>query len=1331
MPGPTEFRLTQFNTVDPNTPAHALPDDTVATATNIDFSMGGGALMPRRGVTVDGTIAASADYLYRNNNTDLFDGKFYAIDTAGVVWRGTAGTWTAVATGAATQGYGFASAGTYAYIAAGTNYVKDDGTHTTDWIKQVPDAPTIVINSLAPISFSTNSVTVEEGSALGTDTATVTAIPSDANRIAYQVGLVASTATVGLDVTVNGTSTVGNYGVYFIDLAFDDPTQVARISQDWSIGDASFANCWHMDLFPQNALVPFTDGTPVVASAQPDPNQLIDDLIGAGTAAPPTIEDRNTITSAIRTNNGPPGSLITRLQNTFAPWAVPITQFTFVGSNTSTDGSNGWTNVFAVRYTIELNATTTATIRNPQIFGAQDFSLTDVNVGYTWWQTWATLDSGGNKIGESAPSPATAPLTMQNANVTVTQTASATGTAHGLNATITYRQGGMMGDSYAVATSTYPTPTVLDTMADIDALNANFVMPRNIRTLGLMPGDVTTLAYLQDRIWAAGGDPRILYSLPGVVDSFPLDSFITVSHYGDEPQVLLAWPPGLVIINIHSVYELQGTDFEHGQWTITKMGSRHGSLAKRVPVPTPYGIPMLNADGLFLYIPGEGIDQEIAWLNDRYGDMFKGAETFNPAALKGNRIPALVTGLIFQASCAYGEGKIFLAGATGTDTVAKTVYVIDMMNKRCWWYRYAFGITDLYWDSTLRRLFATSVDGKMMRLENNTLDEATTSGFSGIPWTATTKRWSTQNDTVLEHCWTEVQAPQAITVQANLDGTAITDAVSVSSRAWSYTALNGHFNNGLDFTLSGTATGSPISSVFQLTCDLLVEPPQVFYWRSDYAQQQSDNDKLWDVAYYDVASRLADATEIVAVTFIDGAAVMTNTITATTGRKTFMQAFPATTYGRVAVTTYSSTALFQIWDTEFATRPEPPLITFYRSDVTSLEENICDAFDVDINPGGTTTAVCYVDNVAVSTQVVVGSVQQSYTLTLPNEQYGRTIYCTFNGGPFKMYRTWFHLRPEPDRWTNFVTPKISGPEHEWKTFTPELNCLGNTVLATSFVEGTAVATFTLTGTGRQQYSLSMPIRTFGRTIWTVYNAGSGHFKRYPAEQPALEYEGNPEPSRETQYRIGPHPYPSSHYLRTWSPRLDCLGNSVVGTLICDNVVLASSTFTGSTQQFYTVGLDLDGSNALETASRWEAVYSGGPFKHYETNVETEAKPFGKSVWSFAYTKSGGATQLDMPRFWSIDAEAAGTATFTYFWDIDSQQFTTGTLVLTGGPQWIDRIPFPPGGRGRLFQFRFQGGANNVKVGKVNLDFVQEGIKGLARRENDGTPQRAFSNDSQQ
>ena len=1388
-----------FESINPTAPVHALASGELQTGTNLDFSIGQGALMPRRGsvqygVPGTGTITQ----VFRNytvpNNIDA--NPFYVVDANSVVWRGSNSSWTAITTGVANTQIAMNGNNQYALIAAGTNFVKDDGTLTTDWILQNPSTPSLTVNTLTPIDLTTSGTfNIVEGN--GTASGGTATVGSDNNNIATVLMTFAS----AIDLSVNGSNKIGPFGVHFIDLAFDNPINIIRVSQDFatqtssslvgiilttititngsstttttttSIGTSTatgtasgttisngtattinFDSYWHNEVNPSNG---------IIDSALPDPNNLINTQIGIGTltASTPSLAERATMLSEINNSQSPTLSGLTQLGTTYGPWGACRPDFGMVGTFAPVGNADPWANILAMRYVFQYTDVTTATLRNPAIYGANNFPLTDVNLGYTYWQTYAVLDTNTNKVAESAASSPTTAYQMQQAQVKVVTNGSATG-SHGINAIITYRQGGYLQTAYAVNTQSYSTKTFTDTMNDIQALSLNFPITLNLFAKNQFPGDTFAIAQVfQGRVFTAN-DNVVRWSLPGQISSFPQDSFVSVSNFGDNVKGLITWPPGLIIVNQDSVYELTGSDFETGAFQLIRSGARRGSFAPNSIIKTPYGIPLLNYDGLTLYQPGQGVDLELPWLIEKYGDMFRGGNSNDIAARRGSRIPALNYGMLINACAGYAEGKLYIGAATGTSTVNNTVYVIDLIQKKCWWYEYPFNVWALWWDYQNNRMIAGSDNGALQQLEHGDIDEDSLGTASNIVWSAVTRQWSVNNDTVMENISIDSEG-NSISIVPIFDNILTTNTALLTNtvRRWQTPALNGTFANAAAFSILGTEA-STYAGLYQINFDLIDEPVRVRYYRTPYDEHNYEADKLWDVAYFDIDIQpgitTATGTDthtgvtVLAVTFIDTVAVMTNTLAGpTNGREVFESAFPSETYGRVAYTTYTvgtltqgtftnTASTFKLWTTQYEARNEPPKINYWHTDWQSLEENICDAFDVDINPNGTVTATAFVDNVIVQTSTIVGSKRQSFTFNFAEELYGRTLFIEYTGTGFKHYKTWFHLRLEPDRWTSLVTNKITGDEHEWKVFKPELNCLGHVVLCTAFIDGQPVGTYTASGTVREQFTFSLPIRTFGRTTHAAYaSADGGVFKHYPwlrlyqgYEQIGPEFEGQVEPPRVTTFRTGPYPFPSSNYLKTWLAELDPLTGTVTGTLIVDDTVIATASFTGDRKQWFTVGLDLDNSFAIETGSRWEAVYSDGAdntytsarFKHYESKMETEEKPFGKSVWAYSYRKLGGASQLDLARFWSLDIDALDLSTCTYFWDIDGVNFTTGTITFTGGVEWIDRIPFPPGARGYLFLFRLaEVNGNNVKVNKVNLDLDQEGIKGLVRRETHGTP----------
>jgi len=690
---------------------------------------------------------------------------------------------------------------------------------------------------------------------------------------------------------------------------------------------------------------------------------------------------------------------------------------------------------------------------------------------------------------------------------------------------------------------------------------------------------------------------------------------------------------------------------------------------------------------------------------------------------------------------------------TGTSTYANTVFVLDFAAKNSWYYTYPFNITALLADQPLNAVFATTDAGSVMVIESGAMDHTAAGSSAAISWSARTKLWSSDSTTVLENLSIDCEGT-GIVAKAYYDNTTnpVISTITNAVRQWSIPPLNGTFVNEVAFDLTGSATGSTLNAVYGMRFGLLTEPPRVQYWRTEYDEHNWQADKLWDVHYADID--IPGTSTVTYVMFVDTTAVATNTIVGPTGgRKVYEVAYPPEIYGRVAYTTYTNAGgnTFKHWETHRDARNEPAKINYWRTDIESLEENIIDAFDVDINPNGTVFGTVYVDNVATLTATITGTNRLSYTFDIPitaypQHVYGRTLYVAYTGTGLKHYNTWWHKRLEPDRWSEFVTSWDTEDEREIKVFLPEINCLGNVVTATTWLNVgnsgsmTAVSIHTMTGTARTQYTFSLPVEKYGRTARASYQAGTMNgtlfvpggvrFKHY-----TTVFDGPKEPPRVTLFRTGPYPYPSNHFLKTWSPLLDPLNGTVTGTLIVEDTVLETATFTGNRRQWFTVGIDLN-TNAdyvLNTGSRWEVVYSCGAnsqFKHYDTKMESDVEPFRKISWSFHYRKIGGADQIDLGRFWSAFTDVEDTLDEpilgTYWWDIDGVNFNTGTLTFANGHQFTDRIPFPPGARGRLFEFRLYA-PSTIKVHNVNIDLMEEGVKGLTRRGHPGNPQDNTTN----
>jgi hypothetical protein len=1309
-----KVQLTWGGGVNAQAPAHLIPQDAVQTAVNVDFSLERGGLAVRRGFTQFFSSPYEHFGIHKRYAVSIVNSQVYTVykdllaGTLGV-GRGTniGGFVTVVNGGFTTQFVGMGDYKDSTYIAAAPMYIKDNGTNATDWIKQSPPSPTITINVATVVAVGNGNWTISEGSASSlTGTFTGTVDPTTFRLTALVSGIGSPT-----DLSTNGSFPINNSGVHYVNIGFSDPTKVIRVSYDFSVGDSTFSNYYHGEYLPS------VDGN---LPALPDAELLIE----AGNIG--NELSRRTASAHFRRAVDAPVTQISAAATTLGGLAIDRTKMVFVGSFEPSGGVDPWALIYAVRVVVEANeASEIITLRSPRIAGDDGHSLNDINQGYSWWDTWATIDSNGFVVGESAPSPATGRFFCQHANATVVNTGTATG-SHGITHRITYRQGGYLADAYAVSTVTYATQTNTDTVTDIAALELNNVMLRDIYSKSDIPGDIGVMAAEPwlDRMFIAH-DNIIMWSLPGRPDAFPKASQEYISHSGDNVQNIIVWAPGIVIVNRDSVSEMRGSVLEgnNRDYIIARSGARRGSIAPMTIIKTPHGIPLLNYDGLSIYVPGQGIDSNLDWITEQMGDAFRGINATDPAALKGNRVPA-VNGNITNAAAAYNEGKLYLALPTGTNTINDTLFVLDFTQKKVWWYQYLVHVNDVYWDFLNNSLLCASFSG-LYQLESGVTDLS-----QGIPWSVKTRAWTSPTDAIVENLAIEYTGGP-IKAVAILDSTNTRTLGTFTSsvKQYSIPTFGGPIENSVTLQLSGTSSNYTV--LYGAAWDTLDQPAKVSYYRSEYFDNNYPGDKLWDEMYIDVAllnsSDTFIAGTITAVTFIDNIAAMTNTIIANstaTDRLTYTFCFPSETYGSIAYTTYTSTSsvLFKLWGERYSARNEPPRVTYWRTDIQSLDENICDAFDVDINPlGGTATGVCYVDNTAVGTGYFSNAKRQSFTTALPNETYGRTVYAIYTAPtPFKHFNTWFHQRKEPDRWTNFVSSRVTGAERHFDYWECDINPLGNIVLATAMVDGVPVGTFTMTGTVRQDFVRAFLADSYGRTVWTRYNVQAGGRFKYFGE----EFHGTPEPPRLSSVQEILPPYSADHYLKSWLVEMNPLGSIVTGTLLVDGNIYGTNQFTGTIRQSYVTGLDVNQSLAVQSGTSLEVRYNSsyGLFKHYQTRMETDAKPFGKLTWVLAYKKIGGTSQLDLARFYSLDVDPGpATATITSIWDLEGYPgFTTNTFVVSTRTM-IDRIVFPPGARSRLFQQRIVS-TNPIKIWSSSLDTERVGIKGLARISVPGTPQ---------
>lgn len=1290
-----------------------LAQDEVQAAENIDFSLEVGAARVRRGAPKFAGVGTSAIRALYNHYNDpaLTAYSRYAVSGT-VLYRSTNGTsYSSILTGLSASDYtGFSSYRGYTYYASGSKRVKDTGTSTFDWAQQSPTtAPTIVVNTATATATVATVWTVSEGTIQGSGTSTATAtVDSSTFRVQFDA------TPTSTNLNTNGTSTIGDYGVDYLRIRFSDPRILKKISRDYSIGDTTYKNYWHTEIDLLD--VDFDLALPSV-------DVLIDtqlDIIPTGTdEAAVDFPSHATMHSRARRYPRPAASNISQSKITFNSWAVARSKFQRIGPDTTA----GWTNIAAARVIVEcVSAGEVVEITDWGIVGSNDFPLNDPEVGYAYWESYVALDTDANILWESAASPPSLRTKMQHAKALVTLPNVPTGTSHGYTHKFVYRQGGFVPVPYRIGTFTGTTAgTFTDTQNDINVLALGIPMVTNLMTA--LPNSIQTVSQpFRDRIFV-GYDNKIAWSLPGNPDAFPKTSTAVVANSGDNVRKLINWPHGLIIINLNSVYELTGSVFEgpEADYIIQRVSSRHGGYAPNACIPTEYGVALVSQDGLFMYQPGQGIDAPVQWFHEKARPIFQGPGAADPAALEGSRVPALNQGFITNACATYRDGKVYLGLPCGTATTPNTLFVIDFVQQKFWYYTYPWTFSSILWDFVDNKLMIGADDGNLYRAETGLVDNNGALTVN-VAWKIKTRSWTTPADTVMENLMLEQRGDGTYSAIYDNTSTVSIGTATDAVRTWFVPKLSGTFARSVEFYGTGTQTSGGATTLYNIGFDTLVHPVRVTFYRTDHDINNWDGEKIWDVHFADL--ELIGTCTVLGTVFVDNTAIMTATITGPPGdRQITPTSFPPDTYGDVAYTIYNAqgSGKFKHWKTDYECRNEPARVTSWVTDRVSLEENIIDAFDTDINPNGTVLGTVFIDNTAVTTGTFIGTKRQSFTTTVPVENYGRTLYVLYTGTSFKHYQTWYHQRREPDRWVSYVSDRNVTEEQWYHTALSDINCYGNTVLGTCFVAlgdtVTAISTFTYTGNGRQQFARPLPEETYGDCIFIQYNVSSGVFKHYKTW-----FLSSAEPERLTFYESPYTDPPSENYIKTWLTEVNPLG-TCVGTLLVDGVVVSTATFTGTLRNIFEIGAP-----NVTTGKTLKSKYTGTSFKHYRTSYEFQPKPFQKKTWLMAYKKTGGVTQLDMARFYDIDIEPTGTATVTCTWKFDGATFQTDTHTLTART-YKDRQSFAPGGRHYLAQCEMTS-AQDFKVWRTNMDIERIGVKGFSRTTAIGTPVQTNENDVQ-
>lgn len=1084
-----------FSGMDATTHPNLLSNETAATATNIDFTIEPGAAAVRRGSIKYGSfIGGGGVFLFgapkvvirkvftgNNDNGPLYydnGGRLERIIAGAVTGSlngsSTSSSWNTFWFGTIYRNYGyFASPNGGGTFASAIEMVKDDGTTFTQWITQPPPAaPTISVTTCPREDIGTTNTVIEGSSS---------PFGCDGTTFRFQLNISGIT-NLG---TNSHSAVVGDQGIVQLGIGASNPTNVTRVSMDYSIG-TGFSNYYHAEIDPTN-----------IKTARPTAAKLINSLQVTPTIIRGTATFSNPIDQKLRgtmlggANPAPrlPAASPTAAANTAYTWSVPLPEFDTIFQD-SNPGS--WSNVTDGRIIVEGTGTYTLNLPFLYLRGNNNFPLTDLNVGYTYWETWAEIDpTSGNILGESAPSPATAATKMQACNVTLVDNNSPTsvaGVASGVTHRIFYRQGGYIATPYAVGTVPIATHTFTDTLDDISVLSLNNPLNQNLSSTNDLILPVSAISEpFYDRIFMMASN-TLLWSLPGQPASFPRDSNAVVGSQDEVGKGLIAWIPQLVVVCDHSVFEVFGNNFEGAaaDYTINRSGSKHGSKASLTIIRTPYGIPLMDYDGLHMYLPGQAIDTPLTWVMQQVGDIWKGTAANDPAGYKGNRVPPMNLFEIGFCCAAFANSRLYIGypSVNAAYGFCDTLLVIDFRYQKTAIFTYPFEFNALYWDELFNRLFAFAggYGGiQITQLETGLSDSIVFGGTTPIIYSLKSKEWVSPSDAQVQNIAIRY-AGGTHTASAIYDSTNTTAIASFSSanESWTIPKLGGTLSNHVQFSFKGTQ-GNQQNVLYQIQWDAWMQPKRVSFHQTDPVT----TGEAWQKEVHTDLDALGTGT-VTATVFLDNVAISTFTLSSaaivnSVSRAVYNNALPTETYGRVIYVQYTG-GPFKHYKTWFTQEVQPDKLLFAEASYETLPAvGVIKTWLPELAVGtGTCTGSLYVDSILVSTASFVDSTlgfgrRNIFEVGLPNITTGKTIRAQYNSTtPFKYWSTRYEIEEKPFLKTtwNMIYKKIGGASQLDMARFMEIDAeapVTSTLTSVWQVDGIAVATNFFPVTGRTYF----------------------------------------------------------------------------------------------------------------------------------------------------------------------------------------------------------------------------------------------------------------------
>lgn len=813
--------------------------------------------------------------------------------------------------------------------------------------------------------------------------------------------------------TITQTATVGNYGVDYILLALMNQQNIVTVQRDLSVGDATFTNYWHLETTADDISdVTYDPLSALLTANNANTIEIQTQAFNLSRATLPHISQKGGVgLPGIRRNVAK-----TSVSASVSPWGVSRTDYQFIGPLSAPDFSN----IQAIRVIIEFNTSgQEAVIGGCVTFGNSSWSLNDQISGISYFQTFARVEENVI-VAEGAASLPSPPQLSQFASTELQCAAEpAGGPAAGVTHRVFYRTGGLLSDAYRIGSCTILSGTsqIFDyNLPDMLVIN-NPSLKRFLWSQWPSPSAGTGLPGVnavsqpwQSRVWI-GVENQLYWSWPGEFEQIQDNSQTSVSDTGDNISAII---PGanLVIVNQASVYEMSGSVFEGTaqNWSLSRSLARRGSVAPRTAINTPYGIILFSWDGMSFYRQGFGFDQELQWIYDKIGDIWKGMGTSDPAALKG-RVPAINQQCIFNSIAAYKDERLYLAVPTGQSVLANTVFVMDMAHQTVFMYTYPWNICSLFVDRVSNRLMAGTDKGVLMQMETGLTDTTTSGVPAGVAWSFTTREWSSPVDTLWENLQVEAQGTATWIAAADATNTYILTTAILNNKGWNPASLQGSVGDNLNFILQGTQSGTQ-QSVFELQWDSIPEAKKVTYFHTDPIAIPSENYvKTWlaDLNVFTgtmTGSVLVDGTVVQTAIFISS-----NTLGDLVERRVFEVGMSNVTYGKNVTAIYANGSHpFRHYSTQFEFEPKPFgkmtwLVTYKKAGGAS-QADMARFYSLDIEGTALTTVT--------NSWLIDGSVFSTNTFVFGSNEFyeeGEGTDSGEEGNRIRNYMDWIPFPP--------------------------------------------------------------------------------------------------------------------------------------------------------------------------------------------------------------------------------------------------------------------------------------------------------------------------------